>query len=62
MRKKCIHAKKPKRGPYPMPMRPRVDYQFSSPEARENALLRHAWYRKQKFYDALREKLGQNAA
>jgi hypothetical protein len=57
MRKKCVHANKPKRGPYPMPMRPRVDYRFKDDAAREKALLRHPWYRKKLAWDALRARM-----
>ena len=54
MRKKCIHATKAKRGPYPKPMRERVDYTFSSEAKREASLMRHPWYRRKKAWDALR--------
>lgn len=47
MRKKCIHAQARKRGPYPKPMKERVDFEMS-PAAREKAQMRHRWYRKQK--------------
>jgi hypothetical protein len=57
MRKKCIHHNKPKRGPYPMPMRKRVDYQFKDDAAREKALMRHPWYRKKKMWDKYRASL-----
>jgi hypothetical protein len=57
MRKKCIHAKKPKRGPYPNPMRKRVDYKFKDDAAREKALMRHPWYRNEKAWEAFRQSL-----
>jgi hypothetical protein len=57
MRKKCIHHNRPKRGPYPNPMRERVDYRFKDDAAREKSLVRHPWYRKKKMWDAFRESL-----
>ena len=57
MRKKCIHASQPKRGPYPNPMRKRVDYKFKDDAAREKALMRHPWYRNEKAWQAFRESL-----
>ena len=46
MRKKCIHATKRKRGPYPNPMRERVNYKFTNEATRIKSIMRHAWYRK----------------
>lgn len=47
MRKKCIHTTKRKRGPYPNPMRERVDYVFKGEADRKKSLMRHGWYRRQ---------------
>ncbi len=57
MKKKCIHANQPKRGPYPNPMRKRVDYKYSTEAAREKALMRHSWYRNEKAWEAFRNSL-----
>jgi hypothetical protein len=55
MRKKCVHHNKPKRGPYPNARRANAPgFQFKDDAAREKALMRHAWYRKKKMWDALR--------
>lgn len=62
MKKKCIHATQRKRGPYPNPMRKRVDYKFKDEAAREKSLMRHPWYRKKKQWDALRELLAKREA
>jgi hypothetical protein len=48
MRKLCQGYGKPKRGPYPQPMRARIDFKFNSDADREKALKRHAWYRKKR--------------
>jgi hypothetical protein len=52
MKKKCIHATKPKRGPYPNRMIERVDSASKDDAAREKALMRHPWYRQKKARDA----------
>lgn len=50
MKKKCIHAKKRKRGQYPNRYE-RVDYEFKDKVAREKSLMRHPWYRKKKLQE-----------
>lgn len=58
MRKKCIHATKPKRGPYPKATtRDFIDFKFKDDAAREKSLMRHSWYRKKIAWDAYRESL-----
>jgi hypothetical protein len=57
MRKKCTHHNESKRGPYPNPMRPRVDFKFKDEAAREKSLMRHPWYRKEKAWEAFRALL-----
>lgn len=53
MRKLCQGHGKPKRGPYPNPMRERVDCGFMDEAAREKSLLRHSWYRNMKAREAI---------
>jgi len=58
MRKKCIHAGQPKRGPYPnRPNKVFIEFKFKDEAAHEKSLMRHPWYRKKKMWDALRESL-----
>jgi hypothetical protein len=54
MRKKCIHANKPKRGPYPNPRAAFVAFAFKDDADREKSLMRHPWYRRKKVWDAIR--------
>jgi hypothetical protein len=48
MRKLCRGLRKTKRGPYPNPMTPRVDFKFKDWYAEEKSLMRHSWYRRLK--------------
>lgn len=52
MKKKCVHALQPKRGPIPNKHgRQNREFKFKDVAAREKALMRHSWYRKKKLLE-----------